>query len=69
MGHDRRWYHHWEEAGICLGALVVLVNLFAILTPYLSGPLFHPVWILIGIMTVFICGMLIGGADTDQTSS
>lgn len=51
-----------------LGALMVLINLFAILTPYLSGPLFHPVWVVIGIMVVYICGMMVGGADGDQAA-
>lgn len=51
-----------------LGALIVLVNLFAILTPYLSGPLFHPAWVVIGIMVVYVCGMMMGGADRDQAT-
>ncbi len=51
-----------------LGALIVFINLFAILTPYLSGPLFHPVWVVIGIMVVYVCGMMVGGADRDQVT-
>lgn len=58
-------WHRWEEAGIALGALLVLVNLYAILTPWLSGPLFHPVWVIVGIITIYTCGMLLGGADRD----
>jgi hypothetical protein len=60
-------WHTWEKAGIALGALLIVVNLFAILTPYLSGPFFHPTWVLLGVVAIYICAMLLGGADRDES--
>lgn len=56
---------HWEEAGIAFGVLLVAINWFATATPWLTGPLFHPVLILLGAVLCFACAALLAGAASD----
>lgn len=55
-----------EEVGFVWGFLMIGVNAYAAMTPYLSGPFFHPVWILFGVLLAFISGMFLMGGRGDQ---
>jgi uncharacterized RDD family membrane protein YckC len=58
---------HWEEAGVVIGLLLVLLNWIALVSPVLSGPAFHPVWIVLGFLLVYGCALALGGTGRDST--
>lgn len=64
--HQPRRSIRLEEVGFVWGLLMIAVNAYAVMTPYLAGPLFHPVWILFGVLLAFISGMFPMGGRGDQ---
>lgn len=65
---SNRFWHRLEEVGIGVGILLVALSVLALATPLLSGPIFHPAVILFGVLLVYVCGMMLGGADRDQAT-
>ncbi|HLE47566.1 MAG TPA: hypothetical protein VI818_04645 [Candidatus Thermoplasmatota archaeon] len=59
----------WEFACLCAGAAWLALSAFAVFTPYLSGPLFGAVGILLGAFTVYFSGLFLWGASRDQNES
>lgn len=56
---------HWEDAGIVVGVVLLLVNVVAVLTDWLAGPLFHPAWIIFGFVLAYAGAAMRAGALSD----
>ena len=69
MVRDLHRARNWEIAGLCVGAVWLCLSAFAVFTPYLSGPVFVPLGILLGAFTVYFFGLFLWGAGRDQNEA
>lgn len=69
MVRDLHRSQKWEITALCVGAVWLCLSAFAVLTPYLSGPVFVPLGILLGAFTVYFSGLFLWGAGRDQNES